>query len=293
MLLFTVEILLAQEKNKGDIIVTISAGPNLGNLLNSDAPHKINILGSDLNPVRLTTSSVTNSPGYLDYQTNLFKDIIPGIISGLQLEYFISHGLSLNTALNFESKGINMNYCDLKEGNVNFIFGHKRETDQIRINNKYLILPVLFRKYIRNQKRFFMEGGIYMGYLLSSQINYVDNKTITDNSGNVLYSYHENYSFNDKSKRYTNKIDYGFSVGGGFVKSLSARFNFKTEILLSFGMKKVDSKYNNEYSMTSVPSGSNFSQVNFRSTNYFGLNSNSGNISSALTIGIGYKIGKL
>ena len=82
------------------------------------------------------------------------------------------------------------------------------------------------------------------------------------------------------------------AIGAGYLKKISERLNFKTEIQMRFGLVKIDSKYNNEFTVTPVASGTNFTSYLVRSTNYYGLNSDATNINLALTVGLGYKIGK-
>ncbi|MGA1977644.1 MAG: outer membrane beta-barrel protein [Bacteroidales bacterium] len=293
VLLLSTGFLLAQGNNKGDIIISISAGPDFANFLNSDAPHKINIMGSDVNPVMfMSASSITNSPAYMNYQTKFFKDILAGISAGIRFEYFLRQDISINAGLNFEPKGINLNYSVAQEGNVNFVYGMEHETDQIKITNKYLTVPVSCRKYLFRQKNFFVEGGFYLGYLLASQVNFEQSKTINDdNTGSLLFSYNFSYLFDDKTNHYTGTFDPGLTIGGGFVKNISKRLVLRTGFSLSCGLIKADSKYNNEYVITSFPSGTDFSAVLLRSTNYYGLNSNSRNLNFIATVGFGYKFG--
>ena len=96
----------------------------------------------------------------------------------------------------------------------------------------------------------------------------------------------------DKKREYTNTIDFGLSLGTGYTREISDKLIIKTELLLNIGLVKVDSRYNNDFSVTPVPSGSNFSRVLVRSTNYYGLNSYSKNINMLFTIGLGYKFEK-
>lgn len=289
ILILITNILFAQEK--GDIIIGFSAGTSFSNLLNSEAPHKINIFGSHINPVSFPSSDLTKSPAYTDYETGIFKDLLFGITSGIQIEYFIKNNLSLLSGIAYDSKGIDLNYANTitdytTTGEI------MTETYKLKISNDYLTLPLLLRKYVLEEKNIFVSGGIYFGYLVSSRIDYLNQKTVSDELG-IL----SDYSFwidneKDKKREYTNKLDFGLSLGTGYSKNITDKLVFKSELLFNIALRKVDSKYNNDFSVTPVPSGTNLSNVLVRSTNYFGLNSNSKNINMLFSLGLGYRIRK-
>lgn len=294
VILFSTNFLFAQENDKGNIVVGISIGPNFANFINSEAPHKINMFGSDIRPILTDASELTKSVAYTDYKVSLLKDVLTGISMGIQLEYFIKKNLSIQSGIYYESKGINLNYSNrtvISTTPGDIASESLDEKYKIKFNNNYLTIPILFRKYLSKKQHVFFEGGIYTGYLISSKITVQNKKTVSD-ATRVLSQYtFEINNHKDIKKEYTHIFDFGFSAGAGFIKSISEKFIFKTEMLLNFGMAKLDSKYNNEYLVepVSMP-GTNYSKV--LSTNYFGLNSNSKNINFNLTIGLGYKIGK-
>ena len=294
MILFIANFLFAQENDKGNIVVGFSIGPSFANFTNSEAPHKIHLFGSDIRPILTDASELTKSVAYTDYKTGLFKDVLTGLSMGIQLEFFIKKNLSIQSGIYFESKGINLNYSNRKILNTtpgDIASESLDEKYKIKFINNYLTIPILFRKYLSKKQHIFFEGGVYTGYLISSKITYLNKKTVSD-ATRVLSQYtFEINNQKDSKKEYTHLFDFGFSAGAGFIKNISEKLIFKTEILLNFGMAKLDSKYNNEYLVESVSlPGSNNDKV--ISTNYFGLNSNSKNINFNLTLGLGYKIGK-
>jgi len=289
ILILITNILPAQEK--GDIIVGFSIGASLSNLLNSEAPHKINIFGSDVNQAFFSSPDLTKSPAYTDYETGIFNDLLFGVSPGVQIEYFIKNNLSVFSGISYDSKGIDLNYANSITGYTS-TGGVLNEKYKLKISNDYLTLPLLLRKYLFKEKNIFVAGGVYIGYLLSSGIDYLNQKTVSDESG-ILRDYSAWIDIeNDKKRGYTNKFDLGFSFGTGYAKNISDKLIFKSELLFNIGIIKVDSKYNNEFSVTPVPTFENFSNVLVRSTNYYGLNSNSKNINMLITIGLGYKIGE-
>jgi hypothetical protein len=95
----------------------------------------------------------------------------------------------------------------------------------------------------------------------------------------------------DVERDYSNKFDYSLAFGTGFTKNISNKLTLKTGLRFSYGLRKVDAKYNNEYGFKELPSASGFF-LQGRATNYFGFNSNAKNIFLDFTVGLSYKIGK-
>lgn len=290
ILLLCFNFLLAQETNKGKIILSYSMGPSFANFINCEAPHKLYLFGSDHTYAIMSSNELTNSPAYTDYRTSLYEDIMIGISTGIKLEYFIKDQFSIVTGISYESKGIDLEYSNTKFGNITA----DRVLDknlEIRIKNKYLTLPILFKRNLTKKKNIFLEGGVYFGYLISSRINFLNEETISDDSGVISENSFWIDNKRDSKKEYTNKFDFGFTLGTGYIAKLSENISLKTEMLMNIGMIKLDAKYNNEYSVNPV-SSMNMTTVAVRSTNYFGLNSKSKNLNLAFVIGLGYKIGK-
>ncbi len=290
ILFLITNMLIAQENIKGDLIVGFTIGASFSNLLHSEAPHKINYYGSDVNPAIFSSFDLTTSPGYIDYETGIFKDILYGLTSAVQIEYFIKDDLSVLSGISYESKGINLNYSNtlydyITTGDVLF------EKYKLKIINNYVTIPFLMRKYILRRKNVFVSGGAYLGYLIATKFDYFNHKELSDETGPLGSS---SFWASDKNKNpeITNKLDYGFSVGTGYVHNITDNLVFKTELLFNVGLRKVDSKYNNEFSVTSIPTGSNLQSVAVRSTNYYGLNSNAKNMNMLITVGLGYRFYK-
>ncbi|HAF27749.1 MAG TPA: hypothetical protein DCG75_01755 [Bacteroidales bacterium] len=296
LLLISFNSLFAQEKNKGDFIIEINVGPSFANFVNSEAPHKIHIYGSDETPAILPTTDVTKSLSYTDYNTSLISDILLGISTGINLEYLISNNLSVNSGLNFEMKGINLKYSEERVGSlatseppIYSVYGEITENLNIKIKNNYLIVPISIRKYLLEKKNLFIESGIYTGYLISSKIDIQGEKIVDVDYSDNNFEYRwwiDNEK--DKEKEFTKEFDFGILVAAGYNKYLSDKLLFNTKIGINVGMVKLDSKYNNEYELSPI----SFSSSLLRSTNYYGLNSNSKNINFVFTVGLGYLIGK-
>jgi hypothetical protein len=289
ILILITNILVAQENIKGDIIIGIAVGPSFSNLWNSEAPHKINYFGSDVHPAIFDSFDSMEAYGFGHYETSVFKDVLYGVSAAVQMEYFIKDDLSILSGITYTSKGIQLNYANTfydfrLTGDVLF------EKYKLKIRNDYLTVPFLMRKYILKQKNFFITGGAYLGYLIASEFDMFSHKAFSNETGSLGSSSFWANSEDSTLEDITNEFDYGFSVGTGYAHDLSRNFIFNAELLLNVGLRKIDSKYNNEYTVTPMPSDSNPDAIAVRATNYYGLNSNATNINMLITIGVGYRI---
>lgn len=307
LLFIILNLSFTQEDNKGLKLINISFGPSFSNLINSEAPHKINIYGSDRYPlVSAYISDITKSLGYFDYKTSLIKDIKIGLSIGVGFEYFLRNDLSIILSVRYEDKGIDLrnnkfsstvidtsNYSGSLIPKPSSNIAYYDEIFDVRISNKYLTVPMLIRKYI-SQNGFYIEGGLYTGYLLKSQIY----TNLSKHSYIPNYDFY-GYSFNfyidnqiDHKKEFTSNIDYGLTSGLGFIYSLTKRLSLTSGLLFNLGLRKIDRKYNNEYEQKLIGGYTGISTL-LRSTNYFGLNSNAKNINTTITFGLKYNINRL
>lgn len=299
-LLLLTNILLAQDTlqsvsenktEKGRFVLGFSVGVSFANFLNSEAPYKINLYGSEIQPVMVTPTTKTQAT--FDYNTSLFKDINTGICTGITFEYFITNNISINSGLYYEAKGTNLDYNTTKSlyYNPTTMTDYRiNETCQIKIDNDYLTYPLLFRKYFFKKNNLFIEEGVYFGNLISSHITIYQEKSAIDNT--FPYYYHFSMdNIKDEEKEFTNKFDYGISFGTGYHKNLTSKLTFNISMRVNIGLKKLDAKFDNEYEEQSIISGPSSYVTYLRSTNYFGLNSDSKNINMALTAGLGYVFG--
>ncbi len=262
---FVVTCPYAQESRRGSRFVSFSIGPNFANLLDSKAPY-------------LTRSSFF--AGY-DYKTSISKDIRIGLNIATGYEYFLRENLSLLFSIRYENKGINLTdaftrqFASLDQTTsftVNYSY-------QIKVDNDYLVTPILVKKYINNTG-FYFQGGLYLGLILRSQI-----QTSYEKKGDLVQEY--SYSnINDVKNVHTSDIDFGLSGGFGYSHPLSGKTLLTIDFLLSGGLVKVDKLNNNSYLY--LPTGTNSSYLQER--NYYGLSSNSRNVSFNLSLGIAHRI---
>jgi len=273
----------AQNRNKGDLFIGVSAGVSFANFLNSTPPHKLNLFNYDAYYIPSVSANISVNPTYVDYQTNLIKDLLVKVTAGADIEYFIKNNMSIYSGLYFEPKGINLNYSNITQTSVDTTI----VTYKTKLSVNYLTIPIVLRKYFFREKKFFFECGIYIGYLVSSSFKHSQSRVFE--SQYLTDRYSSNYNWNNLSP-YTNKIDYGLILGAGYSKKISEKLFLTAETKINFGLRKLDSKFNNEFSVIPIPNGVNFANYLIRSTNYQGFNSNSININLAVQVSLGYKI---
>ncbi len=289
ILLLFANAIYAQGIQKGEMKFGISLGPAMSNLLNSEAPHKINIYGSDLRPVLVTSDDQTKSPAYSNYKTSLVNDVLYSLSASFDFEYALDDNLCLVSGIAYQQKGIDLKYSETIE-NYRWPGTEMHEIYNLNIKNHYLVIPFTLKKYIFKDKNLFVAGGIYTGYLLASKIDNYHQKVEWLENELVSNYIFEIDQFKDSKKEYTNRFDFGVSFGTGYDRKITNRLELKTNLICNLGLRKVDRKYNNNYYITPAPQGTNFSSYLLRSTNYYGLNSKSKNINLVFRFGLAYRI---
>lgn len=160
----------------------------------------------------------------------------------------------------------------------------------VKISNNYVVLPVLIRNYF-GKKGVYWQGGFYAGYLLKSQVSVLEKK-------HAYIPNYDSYGYDflfridnqvDSKKQLTTNFDFGISIGAGISHALTNRIYLNANLICNVGLRKIDGKYDNEYSSNI---GSTFTGITtiVRSTNYYGLNSEAKNINMAVTVGLGYRL---
>jgi len=249
-----------QETKRGSSLLSFSIGPNFSNFLDSKAPYH---------------SGTSFLDGY-DYNTSIINDVRIGLNLGVGYEYFLRDGLSVRFAFGFENKG--MNLLNKLEKNLNS--GIASYSYQIKVDNDYLVMPLLVKKHFRNTG-FYIQGGAYLALILRSQAQISFERRIVGSS--LSYSY---INFLDRKMVHTSDFDFGFSCGAGYKHNLTSRLLFNIDFLLSAGIIKNDKLYNNEHMY--IAGGTNNSVL--IETNYYGLSSDARNISANLSFGLLYRL---
>ena len=276
----------------GTMLINFHAGPSFANFISAEAPHKY------LSNFWYEDNFIAVAMPLVDYETQFIQDHKVGISAGISLEKYLKNDVSLLFGLNYDGKGIDLEYKGsnyLKE-NDNPVFekGHLLT----KVNNKYLSVPIVIRKYFAPKQIFYAQAGIHLAYLTSSEISVdyaraaltelqVDGMMDIDDG--LAGTNFTSFSLKDKSKDNTHLFDYGLSAGCGLKLPLGRGIYFTTDLLINMGLRKIDRKNNNEYQISDVPASSGYNHV-IISGNYFGLSSKAKNINTALTVGLSIEL---
>jgi hypothetical protein len=155
---------------------------------------------------------------YASLRGNAYADNLTANFSylgGLSFEYFLKENLSIGANLNYENKTIKDNtYIYLIDQNG---FGERVKNDA-KIKYNYLVLPVYVSCYFTPKKNFYVNGGLFVGYLLNSKFTSKRFNDTTDTS--------------DKNK----KADGGLVLGFGKVFKLNEKNELKLELRENLGL---------------------------------------------------------
>jgi hypothetical protein len=147
------------------------------------------------------------------YSENLAANF--SYLGGLSFEYFLKDNLSIGANLNYENKTAKDNgylYLMNQDG-----FGERVKSDA-KINYSYLVLPVYVSYYFTPKKDFYVNGGLFVGYLLNSKFT---SKRFNDTTDTT-----------DKNK----STDGGLVLGFGKVFKLNEKNDLKLELRENFGL---------------------------------------------------------
>ena len=276
----------------GTMLINFHVGPSFANFISAEAPHKyISDLWHEDNFIAVAIPLV-------NYETQFIQDHKIGLAVGISLEKYITNDVSIWLGLNYEAKGIDLNYKGSKylkeDGNPIFEKGHFG----IEANNNYLSVPIVIRKYFVPKQIFYAQAGIHLAYLTASEIS-VDaaraaliESQVTGSTGvnlGAIGSDIPSLTIKDKSKDNTHLFDYGISAGCGLKLPLGSGIYFTTDLLINMGLRKIDRKNNNEYKKVDLASTTGYNHA-IISGKYYGLSSKAKNLNSALTVGVSIEL---
>lgn len=141
-----------------------------------------------------------------------------GFSGSLWGQYHISQHFYIKTGLGFERKG------SFTNEEVYFHSGAPIPNANVFVNLNYLNIPLLFGATIGNKRRFYVNGGPFLGYLLKQTFVYRGEtipKTIEDNT------------------HLHKKLDLGASLGLGFILPFKEKFAYSFEIRNNLGLRNV------------------------------------------------------
>ena len=152
------------------------------------------ILGVDVAATRSTLWGLYNN-----------YDPLYGLSPGINLEYILSPALSVKTGLCYERRGFRTD---------RIIGGGFKD---LTLNNDYLLTPLLVSLSTKGVAKFYVSGGVFFGFLLSST--------------QVIGFYgDQDEEIRDVSEN-ARKYDFGLSFGCGVMRPIGSR------IILDFGLR--------------------------------------------------------
>lgn len=292
VLLVSYNYVSGQTNTKPKSTFTYSVGLNCSNFINSEAPHKLYFV----DPAFFETNGLGYWPIEVDYESSLLKDINYGLTVGLGLEKFLSSFYSIKIALNYEQKGINLDYRNKESWiagqNSRLTTVHKEQHFERKIDNNYITMPITVRRYFKRH-RAYISGGVYSAFLVKSYVDGRAYQHFSTESEEVVFSYAEGerwLEIKDNKKEFTSNFDVGLSAGSGIVHPIGKNWLINLDVLVNIGLLKVDRKYNNEYEENEISNAVGI-LTRIKSSNYIGLNSNARNISTSITFGLVKLIG--
>jgi hypothetical protein len=163
---------------------------------------------------KLYGKNVYDSPGY------------KGFLIGASFEYYLNESLSLKTNLNYERKsfGDSFPFTD----NRGMLIGQIKVTT----NFDYLTIPIMAKYEFGNSKKFFVNGGPFLGFLLSTK-NKGKSKVLNLNSSTNIEG--------------LKKINVGLSFGIGMKVYSNDKSDLNIELRENLGLLNIDNgDYGNE-----------------------------------------------
>jgi hypothetical protein len=156
----------------------------------------------------------TDSPGY------------KGFLIGASFEYYLNESLSLKTNLNYE-RTLLFNDISLTD-KFGIIIGQVELTS----NFDYLNIPIMAKYEFGNSKKFFVNGGPFLGFLLSTKTK--GKSKVSD----------FNTSYNNEGLK---KINVGLSFGIGMKVYSNDKSDLNIELRENLGLLNIDNgDYGNE-----------------------------------------------
>lgn len=271
----------AQVVDLGDYKIGIRGGLSAANLLFVEAPNKIagNCPSGDQN-------CFIGDPEYFifNYKGGL-KNTRFGLVGGLFIENKLNEKLALELGLNYEQKGINLEYkshTDTRSGDERTEEWRYYKRD---IRNDYLLVPLIAKYKFNAVSRFYVTGGIYTGFLINTVGLEEDSIKSVITSDYYLNS-RMNRLDQEASKDLTSVLDAGIVLGGGASLPLGDHFALNVDARLNVGVLKVDRNYNNRFEKYPIATSTGYGYMVISENYYRGLNSQARNISLTLTAGL-------
>jgi hypothetical protein len=143
------------------------------------------------------------------------------ISPGLNLEYLLNKNFSIKAGVLYERKGWTTCFASSTPDRTQIWL-----TEEVA-NFDYLTIPLLFSYSTNGVVRFYINGGGYLGFLLS-------NNTIVSAYGN--YPEHVQSEYTHDVSEDTKTLDFGFSFGCGLFVPMGERYAFDFGLRDNLGM---------------------------------------------------------
>lgn len=186
----------------------------------------------------------------LDDEDIVFGDNKYGFnfLIGASIEVPLNEKLSFVGNLNYESKSFSRNFKQTTYSFEDFdpLVEGFETTIKFQTRLDYLTVPLNLKYYMGSEKRFFANGGPFLGFLLNSkyEINGADSGNGKDNF---------------------KTLDFGFNIGIGTSFKINGKNSLNVEIRHNYGLANID--YNND-------TATRISVVEYVKTNSFNLIAN-------------------
>jgi hypothetical protein len=138
----------------------------------------------------------------------------PGLSIGFSLEKYFSDRISIKSGLFYERKGTWAN---------NWFYDSLQSQPQSETKNfDYLILPILGSLSTKGRFKIYINGGPYLGFLISQK--------------NVYNAYDSIPAYTDNNYKNIKKLDLGLSMGIGFYIPFGDKFIFDLGLVQNLGL---------------------------------------------------------
>lgn len=150
-----------------------------------------------------------------------------GLVVGFSYEYYLKENLSIKANLSYDNKK--------SKGNVDFEVRATLEdpprtfNESVTYNYNYMTLPVMI-KYDFKNSGLFVNGGLFLGYLLDSEVKGDANTN----------QYPELTDFTESTTELNNQFDLGLALGFGKTFKVDSKNSIVVELRNNLGLSKTN-----------------------------------------------------
>jgi Outer membrane protein beta-barrel domain len=163
-----------------------------------------------------------------------------GYLVGVSYEYYFKENLSIKANLSYDKKSSRGSTKILSREQIDDPVGIVNVT--YAFNYYYMTLPVLLKYEFKNAHGFFVNGGLFFGYLIDSEF-------VGKTTDGV-----QSESYTQSTTNLNNQFDFGFTTGIGKTFQLNNRNNLVVEFRNNLGLSQTNK--NNTFNGNNVRSNS-------------------------------------